>query len=75
MLIDQFAFPVIEFIGIWFRELFQRVENRHADSGTGLLLFPPVQDKAFGFEGVEQFFGDLLDLLVFLLAEFDGGGE
>ena len=55
--------------------MFQRVENRHADGGAGLLLFAPVEDDAFGFEGVEQFFGNLFDLLAFFLVEFDIGAD
>lgn len=55
--------------------MFEGVENRHTDGGAGLLLFAPVEDDAFGFEGVEQFFGDLLDLLAFFLVEFDIGAD
>ena len=73
VLVDQFAFLPVEFRGVWFRQLFQSVQNRHADGGAGLLLFAPVKDDAFGFEGVEQFFGDLFDLLAFFFVEFDVG--
>jgi len=76
VLIDQFALLVIEVFGVRFGELFQRVENRHADGGAGLLLLAPVQDEAFGFQSIQQFFGNLLDLGALRLVEFDvGTGE
>ena len=53
MLINHFALLGIEVFGICLRELFEGVENCHADSGAGLLSFAPIKDKAFGFEGVE----------------------
>lgn len=49
MLIDQLTLLVIEIFGVRLRKLFECVENRHTDSGAGLLLLSPVQEDAFGF--------------------------